>query len=257
LAANPNNRGVIYYTVNGTDPMGNDGIISPAARLYTNQLVLGAGVNNVVARVYFNTEFGPKTTATYTNSSILAVASVQTLIAEGRLDGDKAVVNWYSKTTQGADYFKVEKLNSNGDMETIATVNAQLSIHANDIEAYTLTDAQLSEGDNIYRIALYSDNLKKPLYSELVTVKYAESHLFDIHPNPTTAFIDVDLKAVTNKAVTISVFNSIGTLIQSEKFDKASASQRINVENLQDGQYFMAIQAQGKRVVMKKFVKMR
>jgi HYR domain/Secretion system C-terminal sorting domain/Fn3 associated/CotH kinase protein len=257
LATNPNNRGVIYYTVNGTDPMGNEGIISPSARLYTSQLVLGAGVNNVVARVYFNTEFGPKTTATYTNTSVFAIVSAQTILAEGRIDGDKAIVNWYSKTTQGADYFKVEKLNANGDMETIATVNAQLSIHANDIEAYTLTDAQLNEGDNVYRVALYSDGAKKPLYSEFVTVKYSESHLFDIHPNPTTAFIDVDLKTVENKAVTISVFNSIGTILQSEKIAKASASQRINVESLQDGQYFMAIQAQGKRVVMKKFMKMR
>jgi hypothetical protein len=257
LATNPNNRGAIYYTVDGTDPMGNDGIISPSAKLYLNQLALNSGVNNVVARVYFNAEFGPKTKATYTSSVLFLPLAAQTLIAEGRLDGDKAVVNWYSKTTQGADYFKVEKLNANGDMETIATVNAHLSINPNDIEAYAFTDAQLTEGDNIYRVSLYSEALKKPLYSELVTVKFTESHLFDIHPNPTSEFIDVDLKAVESKTVTISVFNSIGTVLQTEKIAKSSASQRINVENLQDGQYFMAIQAQGKRVVMKKFVKMR
>jgi HYR domain/Secretion system C-terminal sorting domain/Fn3 associated/Lamin Tail Domain len=257
LATNPNNRGVVYYTVDGSDPMGNDGIISPLARLYSNQLVLNTGVNNVVARVYFNTEFGPKTKAIYTNNSLLLPLSAQIMVAEGRLDGDKAVLNWYTKATQGADYFKVEKLNSNGIFETLETVDAQFSINLTAIEEYKFVEEKLNEGDNIYRIALYSAALKQPLYSDLITVKYNESHLFDIHPNPTANFIDIDLKVVEKKAVTVSIFNSIGTIVLSEKIDKASPSQRINVESLQDGQYFMAIQAQGKRVVMKKFVKMR
>jgi hypothetical protein len=67
-ATNPNPQGTIYYTIDGSDPMGNDGIISPLAKIYTNQLQLNIGSNAVVVRVYLNGEFGPKTNANYTNS---------------------------------------------------------------------------------------------------------------------------------------------------------------------------------------------
>jgi hypothetical protein len=79
LATNPNANGVIYYTLDGSDPMGLDGVISASAKLYTNNLMLNAGLNNVVARVYFNTEFGPKTKATYTSATVVAAAQVATI----------------------------------------------------------------------------------------------------------------------------------------------------------------------------------
>jgi hypothetical protein len=73
-AANPNNQGIIYYTVDGSDPMGNDGVIAPLAKTYTNRLQLNLGLNTVVARVLFNGEWGPKTRASYNNSAILPLA---------------------------------------------------------------------------------------------------------------------------------------------------------------------------------------
>lgn len=62
---NPNNQGVIYYTLDGTDPMGNDGIISPLAKTYVNNLELKTGNNSIVARVYGNDLFGAKAKAIY------------------------------------------------------------------------------------------------------------------------------------------------------------------------------------------------
>jgi hypothetical protein len=73
-AANPNNSGDLYYTIDGSDPMGNDGVINPFAKLYSNRLQLNIGANTVVARVLFNGEFGPKTQATYNNSAVLPLA---------------------------------------------------------------------------------------------------------------------------------------------------------------------------------------
>ncbi len=70
-AANPNNQGIVYYTTDGSDPMGNDGIVNPLAKLYANALDLKTGVNTVVARVYLNGDFGPKTKVIYTNSATL------------------------------------------------------------------------------------------------------------------------------------------------------------------------------------------
>ena len=253
LATNPNPNGVIYYTLDGSDPMGNDGIISPAAILYTNHLTLNAGVNNVVARVYFNTEFGPKTKAKYT--SAVAVASAQAasiLSVNGRLDGQKAVVSWITKTTELVDYFKIEKQNTRGAYELLQTVNAQYSSNRAGIELYNIVDEKLVEGDNIYRVVLFSDVLRTPQYSDPINVKYRPAEIYALYPNPTSDYFDIDLTTVEGKAVSVSIFNSIGTVVLNEKIEKSASSKRINIENLGTGQYSVVIQPEGKRVVMKK-----
>jgi hypothetical protein len=70
-ATNPNHQGIVYYTVDGSDPMGNDGIVNPLAKAYSSALELKTGANTVVARVYLNSNFGPKAKAIYTNSAPL------------------------------------------------------------------------------------------------------------------------------------------------------------------------------------------
>jgi hypothetical protein len=54
------------------------------------------------------------------------------------------------------------------------------------------------------------------------------------------------------KTVSISIFNSIGTVVLHEKIEKAASSKRINIENLGTGQYSVVIQAEEKKVVKKK-----
>ena len=254
LATNPNAGGSIYYTLDGSDPMGNDGVISPLAKLYTNQLALNVGVNKVVARVYFNAEFGPKTTATYTSATVVAaLQAAQILTAQARLDGQTARISWVTKTSQGADYFQVEKLNNQGIFETLETVNAMSSNnHREGVEAYSSLDTKPHEGDNFYRVALFSDALNTPQYSELLKVKFSTLHSYELYPNPSSDFVDIDLKSVEGKAVSIVLFNSIGIIVLTEKIAKAAVSKRINVEKLGTGQYFVSIQAEGKKVVMKK-----
>jgi hypothetical protein len=251
--ANPNGVGDVYYTIDGSDPMGNDGDIRPTAILYANQLALNVGTNNVIARVYYNGEFGPKTTAVYiVDAPVFAVQAAQILTAHGRLDGQKAVISWITKTSQGADYFKVERLNANGTYEEVKKVTALYSTNRDAIEMYDWTDENLVEGDNFYRIALYSSALKTPQYSNIIKVKFTPTEIYTIFPNPTSDFFDIDLKTVEGRMVDISVFNSIGTPLLTKRIEKASLTERINIENLGAGQYQVVVQPQGKRVVMKK-----
>jgi hypothetical protein len=253
LAINPNANGSIYYTLDGSDPMGLDGIISAAAKLYTDHLTLNVGVNNVVARVYLNAEFGPKTKAIYSSATVVPYAQPAAILsAYGRLDGQKAVVNWITKTTQLVDYFKVEKLNARGIFETIQTVNAIYSNNREGIELYNLVDDKLVEGDNIYRIVLFSTVLKTPQYSELITVKFMPVEIYALYPNPTGDYFDIDLKTVEGKGVSVSIFNSIGTPVYKEQIEKAGSTKRISIDNLGTGHYSVVIQPIGKRVAVKK-----
>jgi HYR domain/Secretion system C-terminal sorting domain/Fn3 associated/CotH kinase protein len=252
-ATNPFFKGVIYYTNNGTDPMGLDGNINPAAFLYTNRLALNVGVNNIVARIYFNSEWGPKATATYTSATVVPAAQVaQILVAHVRLDGQKAVVSWVSKTSKGVDYFNVEKLNARGLFDKKASINAQSSNQPDILENYSWTDENLVEGENIYRVSLHSDALRTPQYSDLVHLKYIPADAYSIFPNPTSDFFDIDLKSVEGTPVDVSIFNNIGTVVLTKRIEKAGITERVNIEKLGTGQYQVVVQPQGKRVVMRK-----
>ena len=233
--------------------MGNDGVINPLAKLYTTQLAFNVGVNKVVARVYANNEFGPKTTATYTSATAVSALQIAQIMAvEGRIENQKGVLNWISKTSQMPDYFIVEKLNKAGNFEKFTLLNALYSNKRDGIESYQITDDNLQEGDNIYRVALFSEVLKTPQYSQVVRLTHQPAGSYAIYPNPTSDFVDINLRANSSKSVKISIFNSIGKLVYSEKIDNGTAIKRLNIEQLEPGQYFISIEPEGKRTVMKK-----
>ena len=245
LATNPNNKGVIYYTLDGSDPMGNDGIINPVAKIYTNQLALNAGINNVVARVYFNTEFGPKTKATYTSAAaVIALKTAQILAVEGRMQAKKAVISWIASTLTDIDYFNIEKLNNQGNFETKGTINAQNK----GLNHYDFTDVDLVEGDNIYRVKLV-ESTGKQQYSAPVTLVYKVLSNFPIYPNPVNVdLMNIDLTEAHLAETSLQLYNSIGQLVKKETVSAATIHQ-MSVGDLQSGLYRLVIQVKGMKTV--------
>jgi hypothetical protein len=158
LAINPNGKGVAYYTLDGSDPMGNDDIISPSAKFYINRLLFNQGENKVVARVYNNGEFGPKTTAIYNSPTII------------------------------------------------------LGVHP-------------------------------PQYDDVLIV---------VSPNPASSFLNLDLSAVVGQNVSISMVNSLGTVVFSEKIEKTTATTQIKTDKIEQGLYFVIVQVEGRKTVVKK-----
>ena len=243
LALNPNNQGVIYYTLDGSDPMGNDGIINSAAKIYTNQLSLNAGINNVVARVYFNSEFGPKTRATYTSAAaVIALKTAQILAVEGRIQAKKAVIRWVATTQTDIDYFNIEKLNNQGNFEIKGTINAQNK----GLNHYDFTDTDLIEGENIYRVKLV-ESTGKQQYSAPVTVVYKVLSNFPVYPNPVNIdLINIDLTEANLAETSLQLYNSIGQLVKKEIVSAATIHQ-MSVEDLQSGLYKLVIQVKGQK----------
>lgn len=58
---NPNAGTQLYYTLNGTDPMGNNGAVSADANLYNGTFALAVGNYNIVTRAFTTNNWGPKT----------------------------------------------------------------------------------------------------------------------------------------------------------------------------------------------------
>ncbi|GEM_PF-2312414 len=71
---NPNNDTEVYYTTDGSDPMGNDGIVSKSAKLYDSNIgiKLPVGEYKVVARPFVSNNWGPKTKQ---NIAVIALRS--------------------------------------------------------------------------------------------------------------------------------------------------------------------------------------
>lgn len=61
---NLNSGTQVYYTLNGTDPMGNDGVISQEAHLYNGLFTLPIGTYNIVTRPFTTNNWGPKSSKT-------------------------------------------------------------------------------------------------------------------------------------------------------------------------------------------------
>jgi hypothetical protein len=112
---NPNAGTQTYYTLDGSEPMGNDGVISGTALLYneTNGIVLPTGSYVIVARAYTANNWGPKTAQNLTVRSAAA---------------GKLVIS-------GINY----KPQSSGDAEFIMLTNAGNAVL--DLSGYAITDA--------------------------------------------------------------------------------------------------------------------
>ncbi|WP_412850585.1 FN3 associated domain-containing protein [Chryseobacterium sp. PMSZPI] len=58
---NPNQNTQVYYTTDGSDPMGNDGVVSGTAIVYTGSEVSLVSASVITARAFISNNWGPKT----------------------------------------------------------------------------------------------------------------------------------------------------------------------------------------------------
>jgi hypothetical protein len=113
---NPNIDAQVYYTLDGSDPMGNDGTVSSEANLYdaSTGLILSAGSYKIVTRAFKTNDWGPKTAA-------------QKLVVNSAFSG-KLVISGINHTPL-----------TDGDAEFLMLTNAGNAIL--DLSGYAISDA--------------------------------------------------------------------------------------------------------------------
>ena len=185
----------------------------------------------------------------------VALESANILTAYGYRDGKKAIINWVSNANDNSDYFMVQKLNPNQPVfEKLATANAQQG-SPTDKNFYTVEDNQPNEGDNIYRVALYRNGALLPQYSEIIVLDFKHLYDFMLFPNPANDYVDIDLETVRYRAVDLTLVDATGKVIQQKKIASAPIEPvRLSLDNLPVGVYFIRIEAEDKREVVKKLV---
>ena len=180
-----------------------------------------------------------------------ALSSNETFAFEAQAVEGRAQLQWVTKRMDNIDYFAIERLNEKGDFEVLDRQNSYPS--NTPLPAYTFTDNNPLEGDNFYRITTHS-NLLPPQYSEVKKVSFAKTTDIGLFPNPATEYIDLDLRQYEGKAVVLSFYNAVGTLVKNIKIAKASsAPQRIDIQEFNMGSYLIRLQIEGKKEITKLF----
>jgi hypothetical protein len=69
------------------------------------------------------------------------------------------------------------------------------------------------------------------------------SPIFSVYPNPTSGILRIKLSKPYDRQVEVSLFNTLGQLIQSESWlpNSATTEMEISLENLANGVYFLQI----------------
>jgi peptidoglycan/xylan/chitin deacetylase (PgdA/CDA1 family) len=180
---------------------------------------------------------------------------------EGQLEVDKAVLNWASKSANETDYYVLEKADEyTGEFRELNLINAVDKTKS--LQAFSYTDQNLIDGDNLYRLkTVYQSNINQSnvnfQYSEVVKVRYERPEAYTVFPNPATENVAIDLSGANGKPVDIAILSLLGKVVKQERVSTPSVSYQIELDNIESGQYFIRIQPQGKRVVMKKLMIMK
>ena len=197
---------------------------------------------------------------TCSTATPLLLATAQTATFAGRLDGDKGVLNWATKSADENDYFILEKADEKtGDFKQLDVINAQGRDKS--LQAFSYVDEKMNDGDNIYRLNTVAQNSSQGIgsgqYSEVINIRYERPDAYAVFPNPAEDYFSIDLSLANGKAVEISVISLLGKTIKTEKIQTPSVLHRFELGDLESGQYFIRVQPQGKRMVMKKLMIMR
>ena len=189
----------------------------------------------------------------------LQAATAQYFAFDGRLEGDKALLNWVSKSVNETDYFILEKADEKtGEFRQLDIINSWDKNQS--LQAFSYSDPNLIDGDNFYRLKTVFQNgshvkgnsLER--YSEIVKVRFDRPNLYDVFPNPTTDYFSIDLSPANGKAVDIKIITLLGKVVKQERIETPSVFHRFELGDLPSGQYFIHIQPQSKRLVMKKLM---
>jgi Fn3 associated/CotH kinase protein len=253
--ANPNQGLSVYYTLDGSDPMGNDGQLSPSGRFYnrTNPFLAG-GQYQIVTRAFLgNKNWGPKLPPVALNviNAISPAARVQLFTAEGHRYGTTAVFNWMSDAFQTSNYFTVERQLPNRTFEILNYVQVAAAPLPNK-NIYQFIDAHPQVDTNVYRVGLFAQGNKVAQYSPNIRLFFPKNADFTMYPNPATDVATLDLTPFENLPVQIWILNALG--VELRHFELAAAPTALNlpVFELIEGQYFVRIRAEGRREVIRK-----
>jgi hypothetical protein len=162
-------------------------------------------------------------------------------------------LNWASVTAGNYTGYTLQKLNVNGNYDTLHSVQSETNI-----TAYNFIDTHPFAGDNVYRLAQAGFN-GIVTYSAAITISYnsvAPTGVLTLYPNPAKTIMNINLAyTTTSKSNYIAdIYNSMGSRVKHEVVSNANWSDEVSSEKL--GNYIKKEKdSKGDLIGQAKFVK--
>ena len=183
-------------------------------------------------------------------SPLFDLAQQPTISLELATEYNRVRLDWVA-ATRGitVDYFNIQKQDLiTGMFETLNVVHAK---SATGVDFFNSFDDAPTEGANLYQIeAVFTDGSRQK--SDIQQVDFKTASIVSVFPNPSSDFVNIDLRSYEGYNVSISLFNQIGKMIHSTTIEHASKTPyELDLSNTAVGSYLLKIQADGRRSVSK------
>ncbi len=179
-----------------------------------------------------------------------ALSSGRVVAFNGYVGNHKGVLQWVVNSTDLKDYYEVQKEDETNNFKPLTTLNGNSS---EALRSFSFSDNTLTDGENVYRLKSVNTDGSFEL-SEPITLKYQQPNLYALYPNPSIDYVEVNLTTCENSPIVLTVVDASGHSVKTVSLDKAGKYQRIDVENFAAGQYFLHINAVGKRAATRVFI---
>jgi hypothetical protein len=173
------------------------------------------------------------------------------------LKGNTIAVEWGVANDKEIVKYEVEKSKDASGFRLLQTVNAK---GLNNAEVYDITDANLFEGNNFYRVKAYGKD-GDIRYSDMVRVNTAASKkdMLTVYPNPViNKTIHIALANVTAGNYGLTLTDASGKQVYTKQLGNISGNQGLSVQlnnSVVPGIYHLSVQSSSTVIKQTVFVK--
>jgi len=177
-------------------------------------------------------------TITVSNPVVLPL-KLQSFTA-AKSSGNSNLIKWKSSEELNLAYYQVQRSSDNSNYSVLVKgyMAASNTVNGN---SYSFTDNSTTPGFLYYRLKI-SEKDGRISYSPVAVVKSSSLSVTNlkVFPNPVSNYLQLEMKTMQNKQVSISVINSGGSLIQNGQYRFNNlAILSVNIKKLPAGKYFL------------------
>ncbi len=198
------------------------------------------GTYYLVVSSFKNNVSGPYS-ATVSSGAVLPLKLVS--FTGTKTTGNKNLIKWTSTEESNLSHYQLQKSTNNIIFQDVA--NALIMATNNSLGAsYQFIDENFATGNQFYRLKI-TEKSGLVTYSSILVIKQSNAGtILSAFPNPTTDFLQVEMKNMQGKQAAIAVVNASGIVVLKGQYRFSSFSYlKLPVTNLQAGTYYLKISA--------------
>lgn len=185
-----------------------------------------------------------------------AVLPVELVSFEGYPQENDVMLEWVTTSEQNVSHFEIQRSFNGTEFHTIGTHAPMGSVASTTL--YSFLDDNPAIGTNYYRIRTFDHNNPTPTLTHVISVEFEKFiSTLNVQPNPTNGFVQIIMRAVDEKIITIKVYDARGRILEKrlQPIQKGDNTITIDITNHPSGYYHLTMNENESVVAQGKFVK--